>query len=80
LVVTDYGTKYVWVAAIPDKKAQTVAEKLFFEFFPIFGLCDKIMSDLGMEFQNAILRHLTSLFEIKMITGVAYKASTNGLN
>ena len=59
-VLQDYFSKWIKVYAMPDKKALIVA-KCLFKFMARYGRVDKLHSDLGMEFQANVSKHLYEL-------------------
>ena len=59
LVITEYLTKYPYVAAIKSKTAEEIAEKLW-NYIAIFGAPKIILSDQGNEFNNQLVNKLIS--------------------
>jgi hypothetical protein len=55
LTVVDVFTGFIMLYALPNKNAETIAEKLW-NLFSIFGPCKIIQSDNGTEFVNAIIK------------------------
>jgi len=79
LVIMDNFTKYVEAYAIPDQKAETVADKLVFEFFCRYGLPLDIHSDQGANYQSALFRQVCHLLEINQTRCTPYRACSNGM-
>lgn len=71
-------TKYLIVAAIPNKEAKTVARAIFENFVLIYGPMKHMNSDLGTEYKNEILRELCELLKIKQSFSTAYRHQTVG--
>jgi transposase InsO family protein len=79
LVVMDNFTKYVECYAIPDQRAETVANKIVFEYFCRFGLPLDLHSDQGKNFQSELFRQMCCLLEINQTRCTPYRASSNGM-
>ena len=79
LVVMDYFTKYVEAYAIPDQKAETVANTIVFEFFSRFGLPLDLHSDQGKNYQSELFRQVCCLLEINQSKSTSYRACSNGM-
>ena len=77
MVMTDAFTKYVVVAAIPNKEAETVADTFFKEWISRFA-CPKILvSDNGKEFCNNIMDRICKLMHIERRKTSPYHPQTN---
>ena len=57
-VFSDAFSKFVMVAAIPNKAAETIAEMYYRTWLAIFGPCQLLVTDNGGEFNNDLLREL----------------------
>ena len=79
LVVMDNFTKFVEAYAIPDQKAETVANKLVFEFFCRYGLPLDIHSDQGKNYQSGLFRQICRLLEVNQTRSSPYRACSNGM-
>ena len=77
LVITDNVLGFTQAFPTINKKAKTVAEKLYSDFMLRFGLPDKILNDQGREFENDIFKKLTKLCGIKGIRTTPYHPQTN---
>ena len=64
-VMTDAFSKWVELAAIPDKKAETVAEVIFKVWICTFSCPRLIVTDGGGEFHNQVLKELLKLLQTK---------------
>ena len=49
---------------LPDKSAKTVLRVLFFEFFKVHTGVNRLIMDLGSEFQNSLIFHLKNLLRL----------------
>src|SRR5215831_16563781 len=78
LTMIDHFMKWVEAIPIKDKEAATVAEAIFTHWVCRFGAPQALLSDLGTEFQNAILSDLCKMLGVHRLRTTAYKASTNG--
>jgi transposase InsO family protein len=67
MVVKDYQTKYVWLIALPNKEAETIAGVLIRDVFKNFGPPEMLVSDRGTEFRNKIVDELGRQYRIKRI-------------
>ncbi|XP_071951656.1 uncharacterized protein [Antedon mediterranea] len=65
LVVTDHFTRYAQAFATKDQTACTVAKVLWEQYFKHYGLPARLHSDQGPEFENKVIRQLTTLLGIK---------------
>ena len=79
LVVQDYYSKWVEMFAIPDKTAQTVAEILVSEVFTRYGLCCRLHSDQGMEFESSLTHELCRLWGVKKTRTSPFAPWSNGM-
>ncbi len=77
MVMTDAFSKYTVLAAIPDKKGETVAQTLFEKWIAIFS-CPKILvSDNGREMVNNVMKILCEKFQIKHRKTASYHPQSN---
>ena len=77
LVAVDYFSGFVWLRAIPNKKATSVAAALH-QIFTTFGFPMKVKSDAGKEFLNEILDELFRTFGVERSEITPYFHSSNG--
>lgn len=71
-------TKYLIPVAIPSKEAQIVARAIFFHLVLIHGPVSEIITDLGTEYANQILKELLSLYKIDLKHSTPYHHQTVG--
>ncbi len=78
LLLVDSATKYVFVRALPDKTAVSVAKMILEEFICTFGIPTCIYTDGGKEFVNSLLKEICEgLGTSRKITS-AYHPQSNG--
>ncbi|KAI0214933.1 hypothetical protein LSAT2_033045 [Lamellibrachia satsuma] len=78
LVITDVFTKYTVAVATRNQRADTVARILVHEWFLVFGVPLRIHSDLGRNFESAVIRSLCSLYDVKKSHTTPYHPAGNG--
>ena len=78
IVMTEYLTKWVEAKAIPNKKAETIAEFLYNDVIARFGTPERMLTDQGTEFLNETVTALQKVMGIKGIHSSAYHPQTNG--
>ena len=64
LVIGDYFSKLTEIYAMPDMRAETVADILFRAWVKRYGCPVEIHSDRGRQYESAIFRELCQLLEI----------------
>ena len=64
LVICDYVSKFTEAYALPDMTAQTVADKLTYEWICRYGCPVVIHSDQGANFQSDLFKELCKLWDI----------------
>ncbi|MES9883973.1 MAG: DDE-type integrase/transposase/recombinase [Sedimenticola sp.] len=79
LVIMDSFTKFVEAYAIPDQRAETVANKIVFEFFARYGLALDLHSDQGKNYMSDLFRQMCCLLEINQTKSTTYRAMSNGM-
>ena len=79
LVIVDYFTRWVEAFALPDEKAETVAESLVHEFLCRLGFALEIHSDQGLNFECTLFREICRLFEVHKTRTTPYRPCSNGL-
>ena len=78
VLIVDHFTKYVIGAAIPDQKAETIAQFLVEEQFFKFGAPDIILSDNGTEFKNELNAHIITALGSHLRHTASYHPAANG--
>jgi len=79
IIFSDYLTKYVMGAAIPDMSAKTVAKILLNEVILRHGCPAKLHSDQGRNFQSELIAELCKLCSISKTKTSAYHPRCDGL-
>ena len=78
LVIVDQFTKWVESYALPDQKAESIAEKLVFEFISRFGCPLEIHTDQGKNVDGAVISSICKLLQIRKTRTTPYHPSSNG--
>jgi predicted aspartyl protease len=63
----DAYTRYLIAVPLKDKSALTVADALVQNVFCRIGLCRQILSDLGPEFQNDVIRSVCHQLKVRQL-------------
>ena len=79
LVVGDYFTKWMEAYAVPDERAETVAEKLVVEFLCRFGVPRQIHSDQGRNFESDVFKEVCRLMGVDKTRTTSYNPKSDGL-
>jgi transposase InsO family protein len=77
VVMTDAFTKYVELAAIPNKTEDQVAKVLFKRWFCRFSAPTVMVSDQGREFCNELVNRLCALWDVDKRRTSPYHPQTN---
>lgn len=77
LTLQDDLTRYVQAYPIPDKEANTVAQKLL-HYCQHYGVPKRFHSDQGTEFMNNIMKQLMKFFGSNHTFNTTYHPQTNG--
>jgi len=64
LCMTDACTKFVELAVVPNKEAETVAKAIVISWICRYGVPDQIFSDGGKEFCNRLLYEICNVLQI----------------
>ncbi len=78
LVCTDHFTKFVQIYATKNKKALSVADKVYNDLILKFGFPTRMHSDQGGEFVNKLLTRLHELADTKQSRTTPYHPQGNG--
>lgn len=79
IVMVDVFTHYTELCSIKDKSAYSVAKAIVNQLINRHGGVESILTDLGKEFQNAILKDICKNLQINQTNISAYHPSANGL-
>ncbi len=79
LVIGDYATRWIEVCALPDQKAETVAQTLVHEFISRFGCPLQIHSDQGRNFESYLFQEVCRLLQISKTRSTPFHPSANRL-
>lgn len=79
LVVSDYFTKLTEMFAIPDIRAETVAEHIVRGWIKHYGCPRELHSDQGRQFVSAVFREICKLLEINKSQTTPLHPSSDGL-
>ena len=78
LVVTDHFTRYVQADIISSQKAPVVTRTLWDNFFVHYRFPEKILSDLGQNFEGLLISKLCELTQIKKLRTIPHRPEGNG--
>ena len=79
LVVSDYFTKFAEAYALPDMKAQTVADTLVTQFLCQYGTPYQLHSDQGQDFKSELFQCVCSLLDIEKTQTTPCHSQSDGL-
>ena len=79
MVVGDYFTKWTEAFALPDHRAQTVADKLMTEVISRFGTPAYIHTDQGREFESRLFAELCEKLSITKTRTTPYRPQSDGM-
>jgi hypothetical protein len=78
VVLTDNLSKYVIAKPLPNNTAQSTARFLMEDFILIHGAPQRLITDLGVHFDNELLQALTTMTGIEHAFSTSYHPQTNG--
>lgn len=79
LVMTDYFSKWVETAALPDQGAISVTNALIEKVLCRFGIPDEIHSDQGRQFESAVFQKTCELLHVNKTRTTPYHPQSDGL-
>ena len=79
LVIGDYFTKWMEAYALPDSKAETVAQAFVENFVCRYGVPQELHSDQGRNFESDVFTEMCKILAIKKTRTVAYNPKSDGL-
>lgn len=79
IVATDYATRYVEAAALPDGKATSVAKFMLENIITRHGAPRYILSDRGATFRSELVTNLLQLMGVTSHFTTSFHPSCNGL-
>ncbi len=77
-MIQDYFSKRLQLYPLPDKRAATVAPVLFEQYISRHGAMETLHSYQGLEFDNALMDQLCSLYDITKTRTCPYAPWSNG--
>jgi len=78
LVITDHFTKLAHAFACPNQTAKVVAQKLWNQFFCIYGFPQRIHSDKGANFESKLIAELLLVSGVRKSHTTPYHPMGNG--
>ena len=78
LVCVDSFSRFTILVPLKDKSAQSVAQAIINEIICKHASPRALLSDNGAEFNNALLKEICDVFQIKKCNVVAYSPQANG--
>ena len=72
-------SKFAVCVPLRNKEAHTVAKAMVDHYFIKFGLCQVLLSDLGLEFENEVMAALTQSLGITKIRCTSYRPQSNAI-
>ena len=79
LLLSDYFTRWTEAYALPDQKAETVADTVVKEFISRFGAPLQIHSDQGRNFESELFQEVCRMLGIDKSRTTPYRPCSNGL-
>ncbi len=78
LVMVDFFTKWVEVAALPSQETRIKANAIFSEWVTRYGTPDQIHSDQGPKFESRLFHELCEASGVKKTRTTPYHPQGNG--
>ena len=79
IIVSDYFTKWTEAYAVPNHKAETIANKIIQEFFNRFGLPEIIHTDQGRDFESKLFQEMCHILEIQKTRTTPWHPQSDGM-
>ena len=79
LVIQDYFSKWVELFPLKQHSATDVADILVHEIFTRYGICERLHTDQGAEFDSALMKDVCKLWQIKKTRTSPYAPWSNGM-
>lgn len=79
LTCIDRFTRWPEAIPIPDMKAETVAKAFFLNWISRFGICIRLTTDQGAQFESQLFTELTKLLGTRKLRTTPYHPQGNGL-
>ena len=76
--MVDLFTRWVEIEAIPDARAETVADALVSKIILRHGCSVQLLSDRGSQFTSRLFRRMSIRLGVKNVYSTAYHPQTNG--
>src|SRR6218665_2709550 len=77
LLLVETTTKWPELFALPDQKAQTVANVHYDHIFTRYGPPNSILTDRGQNFMSTVVSEVCKRFNVKRLLTSSYHAQTN---
>ena len=72
IVISDHCTRYTICGPLPDKNSLNIAKFIVEKLILVHGAQDRLLSDRGLEFLNALLKSILELIGTKQVKTTAY--------
>ena len=72
----DLFSRFLFLEPLPDKSARSVAEAIF-RIIKVAGLPQRIRTDMGLEFKNALLKRIQRRWNIQVTNSVPFFHQSN---
>ncbi len=79
VVFQDFLSKWPFVFAVPDQKAERLARLVVDEILPVFGVPEALLSDRGTNLLAHIMQDVCRLLGITKLNTTAYHPQCNGM-
>ena len=79
IVAVDHATRYVQAEAVPDIKAERIAQFLFTNYILKYGIIRYLVSDRGTNFTSKVVNNLLNLMTTRHVLTSSYHPESNGI-